>query len=312
MVDILIINLVSIGLLGLLVASLFLWIIILLKLTKRAPAYEQTFQKFPEIAAGLRFIEKRSPLGERKFRSTQIPIPEFAAILGVLWVGLNISMKVYSQFLSPVGQPEFNADQVYEGAEAQIMVNLMVVLVFGLSIIFGVKKIPDWIRLGFRTDELFGQVKDGILAFIVSIVPVYAVIFITVPLRTEEAAHPLLRLISERGIGPEFFVIAFAALVTAPLWEELVFRVVLQSWLVNSLGVIWGIAITASIFAAVHGFPDMLALIPLSLLFGIMYDRRRSYIANVVTHALFNALNLVLVLFQRYAANVIQEHQWFQ
>ena len=54
------------------------------------------------------------------------------------------------------------------------------------------------------------------------------------------------------------------------------------------------IPVAAVVFAAVHGFPDSLAIVPLALVLGDAYQRRRSYWEVVAAHALFNAVMLAL------------------
>ncbi len=60
------------------------------------------------------------------------------------------------------------------------------------------------------------------------------------------------------------------------------------------------IAINALLFAVIHGFPDMIALVPLALILGWIYQRTQSYIAIVTTHAAFNTFNLTMVLVQTW------------
>ena len=56
------------------------------------------------------------------------------------------------------------------------------------------------------------------------------------------------------------------------------------------------IAISSVAFVMVHGFPDMLALLPLAVVFGYVYERTHSYLAVVAMHATFNGVNLGLAL----------------
>ena len=87
-----------------------------------------------------------------------------------------------------------------------------------------------------------------------------------------------------------------AAIVLAPLVEELVFRVVLQTALIDWIGPGQAVCGVALLFAAIHGWPDMLPLIPLALILGTHYALRRSYVTVVLIHMLFNASNLLLAL----------------
>ena len=136
----------------------------------------------------------------------------------------------------------------------------------------------------------------GLLGFSASLLPVFLVQLASLKweFRTEETQHSLLKLLQENP-GPETILwITLAAVVMAPLTEELVFRVILQGSLQSKLSPKTAIAISSIVFAGVHGFPDSLALVPLAVILGYVYHRRHSYLAVVVLHALFNLLNLIL------------------
>jgi uncharacterized protein len=87
--------------------------------------------------------------------------------------------------------------------------------------------------------------------------------------------------------------------ISAPLSEELLFRVTFQGPLEARLPLSWAITIPAFVFAGVHGLHDALPLLPLALVLGALYHLRRSYVAIVTAHACFNAAFLVLALLQR-------------
>ncbi len=142
---------------------------------------------------------------------------------------------------------------------------------------------------------------DGALGFLASVLPVGLVLAATYHLRSPETQHPLLKLLREHPGAATTLWIALGALVLAPLAEELVYRVVLQGWLQSKIEPVWAISAVAVLFAFVHGWPDSLPLIPLSLILGYVYYRRHSYLAVVVLHMLFNATNLALAMLTQHA-----------
>jgi membrane protease YdiL (CAAX protease family) len=93
--------------------------------------------------------------------------------------------------------------------------------------------------------------------------------------------------------------VALAAVVLAPLAEELMFRVVIQGWLESREKPAAAITTTALLFSVIHGLPDAIGLFPLALILGYVYRRTHSYLAVVVLHGLFNAFNLSMVLLAR-------------
>ncbi len=238
-------------------------------------------------------LHSGKPALPKRFRSDLAPVPPFAAVLTLAY----IAMCLWLLFQTRPPQTQFSMDQVMASISEGVIASMVLIMI----LISMTNRRTGMSRLGFRGDDRIGQVKDGFLGFVASLVPVFAVIVATLPFRSTETLHPFLRLLEEQGIGSEFVGIAIAAVIVAPIKEELMFRVILQSWLVRWVGVKPAIIGTAVIFAAVHGFPDALGLLPLALILGVVYQRRRSFISVVIIHALFNAFNLGLTLFASYA-----------
>jgi membrane protease YdiL (CAAX protease family) len=138
--------------------------------------------------------------------------------------------------------------------------------------------------------------KAGGRAFLLAVLPVAVVLFATQTLRTKEAQHSLLQLLVDQPGAATVGSVLLAAVVLAPLVEELVFRVLLQGWLQSFLRPSVAIGIVALGFSAVHGWPNMLPLIPLALVLGVLFYFTRSYLAVVVTHGLFNVTNVILAV----------------
>ena len=116
------------------------------------------------------------------------------------------------------------------------------------------------------------------------------------PFKSEKTQHPLLRLLSDSPTLESILWSVAAAVVVAPLVEELLFRVVLQGWLKTVIAPRWAIGITSVLFGFVHGFPDAIPLVVLAIVLGYVYQQRNSYAAVVTMHGLFNAFNLTLLL----------------
>lgn len=228
-------------------------------------------------------LRGESPVPPR-FRSDSIPVSQLAFLLAVSWVALN--------FLGDTEPQAFDPDKVSETVRSSVILGLMVFWILLAALLIQFRRPTDMARLGFRGDDLSGQLRDGFVGFVAAFAPVYAVLMASYPLRSEEVVHPFLRLVQERGIGSELIWISVAAIVIAPLSEELMFRVILQSGLKQWFGTGWGIGLAALIFASVHGFPDSLGIFPLAIVLGILYQQRRSFLAIFTAHALFNAFNL--------------------
>jgi len=178
-----------------------------------------------------------------------------------------------------------------------IMTHFVIIAVLISAIAVRPDNRPDDYGISFR--GWLTELRFGVLGFLASFPLVLAVIIVLGSFRKQETLNPLLILLNETGSAWTIVGVIFAAVVSAPLAEELLFRVALQGPLDARLPPAVSIAIPALVFAAVHGPYDALPLLPLALVLGILYHQRRSYVATVTTHALFNATFLILALWQR-------------
>jgi membrane protease YdiL (CAAX protease family) len=98
---------------------------------------------------------------------------------------------------------------------------------------------------------------------------------------------------------PTGIYLAFFAVVLAPVAEEFIFRGVLFS-LVKNLGypkLAWiGVSL---LFALIHGDAGIFApLFFLALALTWLYEKTENLLASIITHALFNGVNLVALIYQ--------------
>ena len=89
----------------------------------------------------------------------------------------------------------------------------------------------------------------------------------------------------------------FMLVYSAPVWEEIAFRGILQDTFEKALSPLSSILICGFIFGLVHA--DMDQLVPLVLLgwvFGWMYYRSRSIFPSILAHSLVNTLGAYTLL----------------
>lgn len=116
-----------------------------------------------------------------------------------------------------------------------------------------------------------------------------------------EIAHESLRRIIEHRSDGWAWVLAAAAIVGAPIVEEMMYRVFLQTAILRAWGRPWpAILVTALLFAAIHiSIVEPYALPTLFVLgaaMGLAYERTKSPVVPITMHVLFNGLNVVLAL----------------
>lgn len=187
--------------------------------------------------------------------------------------------------------------------------------------------------LGLPTSwRQFGRdVKIGAVAFAASLAPIYAMMLLLNLVFQPKQGHPL---IEQFIVSPSLSLMAAtvaAAVISAPLFEETAFRLVLQGWLERWTGVgcveqrethrdvvdgafrsaartlhepqtgAWTpIAITSVLFGLAH-YGQGVAPVPLMLLgvvMGYVYQRTHRVVPGMICHLLFNAYSLGLVWLQ--------------
>lgn len=217
--------------------------------------------------------------------SGRVNLPAF--VVAVLWVGLSLLMHVQNAIAEPEKDPATLHD-----VQVSCILNFALWAFMGwLLTDQGRRSIGEW---GGRFPPTHFDWELGTKTFLLILVPVFVLLYATAPFRTEETMHEFLQLLRADPTPVTMIWLIVAAVFMAPLAEELMFRVILQGWLLDRVAPHAAVATVAVIFAAVHGWPDMIPLLPLSLILGYVYYYFRSYTAAVIAHALFNGLNLFL------------------
>lgn len=117
-------------------------------------------------------------------------------------------------------------------------------------------------------------------------------------------AHETLERIQESPADPWVWGTIAIAVVGAPVVEELIYRVFVQTGLVALLGRPWiAIAVTSALFASMHisvvPWYALPSLAVFGFALGLSYERSRRLGVPMVMHALFNAANVGLVVATR-------------
>lgn len=101
--------------------------------------------------------------------------------------------------------------------------------------------------------------------------------------------------------------LGIAAIISAPFVEEAVFRGVLYTAIKQRGQRLIALLFTALLFAAVHA--NLLTFIPLALfaiLLALLYDKTGALLTPMLTHAVFNALNFVLLLNEKQIEQLLR------
>lgn len=104
-------------------------------------------------------------------------------------------------------------------------------------------------------------------------------------------------VLAARSVPHRFAILAFFAIIVAPLTEELLYRGVLHGGL-RSFGPVTAAVGSAALFSLAHGAPlPLLPLFALGLLLSAVREATGSLAGPVALHALFNATQVTLMWF---------------
>jgi len=210
------------------------------------------------------------------------PWPRAAVLTGCAWIAFLAVGRVTHEFDGEAALPGL------KDVVASLVVSFAVWLALLAALLLG--SAAPRAAFGMSLQDWPAQLGYGAGTYVASFLPTVMLMQALSPWRGEDTQHAYLRLLAE---APEWWLVLLmfvAAAIVAPLSEELLFRVVLQGWLTERFGALRGILLAAVIFAIIHGWRDGLALMPLALTLGYLFERRRSYLAVVATHSLFNSV----------------------
>ena len=172
-------------------------------------------------------------------------------------------------------------------------------------------KRPFWRSLGWDWGAAFRQSTGlTVAAYAVLAVALYlvglCVIWLTGP--TDNALERLIQ--SSRGAA---LATAFAASLTAPLIEEIVFRGVLYSALRRLAGTRWAVATVLLIFAAIHvpqywpSYGVIGTILLLSIVLTLIRARTGRLLPCFFVHFVFNTIQAIIIILNPYLERLAPE-----
>jgi membrane protease YdiL (CAAX protease family) len=194
----------------------------------------------------------------------------------------------------------------------------------GLFLVFSRHHI-DFRRLRWRRWRIRWDLVIGLGGFAAMAVPTY-MLQMWLSTLLEPTSHPLVEMLTENGDSRGFWAAAFAAIIAAPITEEVLFRMLLQGWLESAAARIrlarpplepadcaselttpffrpmpeparWPILVSAGLFAAAHygNGPDPIPLFLLGLALGYLYRQTHRLAPCVIMHAGVNACSMLIL-----------------
>ena len=240
---------------------------------------------FERVATGNTLISRPVPATR--------PRPMLAVFLAVAWILVScVSQLLQADDSKPVER--------FDEAQALLLLvfNLLVQITTTCVLLVCLTRVgrQQLTRFGIDGRNPALYIGIGFLGYLAAVVPVAAAIAAMSSFRGDDNQHVFLQILQSQQSVPLVVLLIASAVIMAPLEEELLYRVIFQGTLQRSMSPTASILISASVFSAVHGFPDALGLFPLALVLGFLYWRTGSYLTIVTTHAAFNGVTVFFTL----------------
>lgn len=237
------------------------------------------------------FYQRRLAGESPGFSATWSALGALACAVGFQWLSLLVAVPM-STVLHALGLPPV----------AMVVTVQVVLYVLALGLIL--RLLPSlapsaerpWALLGLRRPR-WRDLGVGLVGFWMAVPTVFAASWLTsrflgrAPFSSNDALE-LLTTASPVGLAAMALLVA----CLGPFFEEVLFRGVLYAGLRGALGRFGAGAVSAGMFALVHGDPQaLLVLSALGALFAFLYERTGSLWPAVVAHALWNGTTTLVV-----------------
>ncbi len=241
-------------------------------------------------------ISEPSPLSPTRWPADAFSWQRSLAVLVALGLAFYLGLRLDATIAVYLGSTrhDFSASNLTWGIAIGQYVSYVPVLVVLLIAMpwLSRRSLGELGLRGFgRTTVIAGVL--GALAMYVVTIGIANVQFLITHQKPEETAISLFNSTHDTALIVTF---TFLAAVVAPFMEEFVFRGFLFNALLRYMPVWSAAVISGIIFGASHGSPS--AFLPLAasgVVLAYVYERSGSLTAAMLTHALFNLINVALI-----------------
>ncbi|HXJ71194.1 MAG TPA: CPBP family intramembrane glutamic endopeptidase [Candidatus Dormibacteraeota bacterium] len=152
--------------------------------------------------------------------------------------------------------------------------------------------------LGWRKPRLKRTLLFGLVTAVLVVVGADLLIRISTALlrfiQETPEIQPTIQVLRVSVTPGQRILFGFAAIVLAPMAEEILFRGILYRYLKQIIHPHFAVVGSSLLFGFIHG--NLMALVPLSfvgVVFALLYDKTDNLLAPMAAHACFNAINFV-------------------
>lgn len=217
------------------------------------------------------------------FDSFGIPDGLFAALL-MLWFGVNVASSWGREIA--VTQDALTVTAVFSA--------LLVICILCFLIVRSINPVKIF---GLGTSSMRLAIPGAVLGLIAALPVIYFFHALNHHFLNEPTPQPLMQFLLTHPSWNDRLLLAFTAVVVAPVSEELIFRGYIYGVIRHYSGRWWALGISAALFAAIHAhIPSMGGLMVLAVTLTLVYEFTGSLWGAIFMHALFNSINILLAL----------------
>lgn len=225
---------------------------------------------------------------------------EWAGLLGICAIASFAAYLLAQIVYATVRQSAMQAGK--EGIPAADIVRVSLIAasvgwLIGLSLLHSTRAINV---VGYSIRRILPGVCDGIVGIFIAMPFVFVVFNVSHKLwlhyiQEPQSEHELLKALHDNSNGRFVEVgVVLAAVIAAPLFEEMLFRGFIQGGLRRLTNSRWiAVTLSSAMFAAIHDRWTIPPIFVLSLFLGFAYERKQNLWTSTVMHALFNLFNII-------------------
>ena len=222
------------------------------------------------------------------------PIPLAPILLAGFWVASSLGSTLFRTA---------SVEDLADGfPDISVLMTSIILVPVGISIVLLI--LWEYSGEKFRPRDYFldpgwrAELQAGVELMLLAMPATILLGMLSTLWKTEDELLLLLRMLQSERDPQLLLVIVTSATLIAPLFEELLFRVLLLNGMMQQgrLSPVPAVWLVSAFFCLGHGIHDAMQLFPLSLCLGWCLVKRQSYVALICGHALFNGFMLTLTL----------------
>jgi len=251
-------------------------------------------------------------------RRVELSLMDLICGFAVHWVGMVLFVGLLTQLdVVDTESGQFKADATGQAAWSLIGKTATSIPVIAY-LFWRLSSQAGWpVQFGLVARKPAREIRAGFLGLIAALPLTFGITAVVVAVGSllsapppPQIGHKMLEEMVVTRQTSAMVLMVVSAVLAAPLFEEIVFRGLMQTSLLSSMKLHrwWVIIFSSIVFAAIHvtsaTWHTLPALFVLGMVLGWLYERHGSLVPCFMVHAGFNAINIALAMWAFGPENV--------